>query len=951
VIEKSQSQSCLHYYQGTRHLSYIFCNQHFSNFEHSSAMASNILSRLLPSTSPSIYEAIRNDDDDNESLDLEAARGTAVDEENLGHSLQLDPEQVERMENQIRLEDSPTSTRSKRSSSSQERSRKQRQMSPGDGEADEANDEVPASLLVELDQPGTSSPITRRTQQSQYGNTVPVTGRPSTATRAKWNATQQQQRLYRDPNALPAYAGRPGVPPKRQNNLLINPKERALWRWANVQNLDNFLHDVYQYYLGKGIYSMLLSSALNLLTSAFVISFSVFLTSCIDFGKVSGSKELSEILIPKCTQRMSGPFNLLIWICSFIWIWQIIQTIRTIPRLKHMHDFYHYLLEIPDSDIQTIQWQEIVKRLMALRDLNPSTIVRQPERHRQFLGTQSKQRMDAHDIANRLMRRDNYMIALINKEILDLTLPIPFLANRSFFSKTMEWNLNLCILDFVFDKRGQPGKEFLKDISRKELSESLRLRFYLIGVLNVIIAPFTAIYLVVFYFFQNFSEYQKNPSSIGSRQYTPHAEWKFRDFNELSHLFEKRTLLSYPYASRYINQFPKHKTELLTRFVAFISGAIAAVLAMTTIIDAESFLGFELTPGRSVLFYLTVFTSVYAATRNSGSDEYLTFEPEYALSKVLDCIHYRPNHWKDRLHSDEVRREFAQLYQMKVLLFIQEVLGVIITPFVLWFSLAKCSDRIVDFFREFTIHVDGLGYVCSFAVFNFDTGASNARQNKPGSQEPDLREEYFATKDGKMMASYLNFVENYMDYQGVPHRSITGTSSQQNPRFPGASASIIDDVRLSRMGRNEPRDQRHRGVGRGTQIQPPKTPRFTPQAIGGHGSPITSILLDPSNQPKMRGIGRANGPSRPRNPRNTIGDLIEDDEDGKLEGRGFGAAGIEGEDSRQLEESWKLALDGEPDDAGGSGPSSLVKHDTGGVLKLVYDFSVKQTEGRGPAVG
>lgn len=57
---------------------------------------------------------------------------------------------------------------------------------------------------------------------------------------------------------------------------------------------------------------------------------------------------------------------------------------------------------------------------------------------------------------------------------------------------------------------------------------------------------------------------------------------------------------------------------------------------------------------------------------------------------------------------------------MKISIFLEEVLSIVFTPFILWWSLPKCSDRIVDFFREFTVHVDGVGYVCSFAVFDFD---------------------------------------------------------------------------------------------------------------------------------------------------------------------------------------------------------------------------------------
>lgn len=60
-----------------------------------------------------------------------------------------------------------------------------------------------------------------------------------------------------------------------------------------------------------------------------------------------------------------------------------------------------------------------------------------------------------------------------------------------------------------------------------------------------------------------------------------------------------------------------------------------------------------------------------------------------------------------------------QLYGLKVLIFLEELLSVITTPFVMMYSLSNCSEKIIDFFREFTVHVDGLGHVCSYAVFDF----------------------------------------------------------------------------------------------------------------------------------------------------------------------------------------------------------------------------------------
>jgi hypothetical protein len=60
------------------------------------------------------------------------------------------------------------------------------------------------------------------------------------------------------------------------------------------------------------------------------------------------------------------------------------------------------------------------------------------------------------------------------------------------------------------------------------------------------------------------------------------------------------------------------------------------------------------------------------------------------------------------------------MFDLKIMIILRELASIVVAPFILWLSLPKSCDKIVDFFREFSVHVDGLGYVCSFAMFNFD---------------------------------------------------------------------------------------------------------------------------------------------------------------------------------------------------------------------------------------
>ena len=86
--------------------------------------------------------------------------------------------------------------------------------------------------------------------------------------------------------------------------------------------------------------------------------------------------------------------------------------------------------------------------------------------------------LDAHDIANRIMRQENYLIALFNKELLNLQFPIPPLVQSllgakqgSTLTKALEWNLRFCLLGFLFDQDGRVRKSFVTQKNRKLLIE------------------------------------------------------------------------------------------------------------------------------------------------------------------------------------------------------------------------------------------------------------------------------------------------------------------------------------------------------------------------------------------------------------------------------------------------------------------------------------------------
>ncbi|KIX00736.1 uncharacterized protein Z518_09801 [Rhinocladiella mackenziei CBS 650.93] len=852
-------------------------------------MAANFVSRFTGSNnaSASIYETLRQHDEDSDASDVEERAGLVSQPPPFRRAYHdLDPN--DRTSNPSRVASRQADIHAPLHGQGQiPRKDKGRSMNKSKWnhkphkllDVEEADDDVPASLLIDHNADHGSISLPPPPSEMPDGlspHREPVPSIPG----QNFHSRNRPRPRRNAPN------------PARTDQVLwgnlasADPKEKAMFRWANVTDLDNFLLEVYTYYLCHGFWSILLVRLFNLITVAFVVGFSLFLTQCIDYRQIRGSTKMSEILVSRCVRRMGFIPNALLWLTTFIWLWRSAVYIFDIPRLRQMHDFYHYLLGIPEEEIQSISWQEIVSRLMALRDSNP-TITSRSKKSGAYIRSQNKQRMDAHDIANRLMRRQNYMIAMINKDILDFTLPIPFFRNRKLFTRTLEWNIELCIMDFVFDRKGQVRTLFLKDTYRKDLSEALRKRFIYAGIASLIFAPFLAGYFVFKHFFQNFNEYQKNPAQIGSREYSRFAEWKFREFNELFHLFQRRINMSYPFATRYINQFPKDKTIQIAKFVSLVSGAVVSVLGLATILDQENFLNFEVTPGRTTIFYIGIFGSIWAVARGLLPDDNMVYDTAYSIQEVIQFTHYEPQHWEGRLHTIDVRNEFSQLYQMKLIIFIEEVLSMIFTPFVLWFSLPKCSDRIIDFFREFTVHVDGIGYVCSFAEFGFmkdairplpaqttprpgaGTGTGAEAGNPTGAS--NLRDEYFASKDNKLEQSYWGFMN---DYARNPKTDIRFPYNSSRRRFnfnmpppvPGLPSPTFptSDYGNTFVGGMH---QHRQNSGIGLFASPHRgavgTPRFTAQPHGQDqaqlqaqplGSPLQSLLLDPHHQPSAGGF-------------------------------------------------------------------------------------------------
>lgn len=151
-------------------------------------------------------------------------------------------------------------------------------------------------------------------------------------------------------------------------------------------------------------------------------------------------------------------------------------------------------------------------------------------------------------VTQRIMRRENFLIAFFNRGMLDLTFPSlpswfwPFsiLVNKPrhekmvFYSKSIEWSIYFCVLNYMFNHSRKIRPAFYGDPS------SLRRRFILCGVAHAVFMPFLLFFVTLHFFMLNVYDWQSTKEYLGPREWSAVARWTFREFNELPHSFERR---------------------------------------------------------------------------------------------------------------------------------------------------------------------------------------------------------------------------------------------------------------------------------------------------------------------------------------------------------------------------------------------------------------------------
>jgi len=522
--------------------------------------------------------------------------------------------------------------------------------------------------------------------------------------------------------------------------------------------MDNHFRSLYSYFYRKGLVSIVLSESTAIANLAVIIALTTVVLSmdwknlflCTSEGscKPSIRDYLMELYKFSAFYRFLVLSYVFLAMCYFFR--RSFSAVAAITNAFTMKEFYAYSLCITDESLPCLTWSTVLDRVINLHKLGKC-----------LMGHEA---IDELEITGRIMRSDNYLISMINQEILDIRVPVYFslfLPHKKVnLTESLKFCIRYCLLDNLFNANCAIRGGFLKN------EDDLKRRFISAGIINFALMPFLVFHMVAQFFLEHAQANKEKKTSFFDREWSPLAKLHFRELNELPHHFDERMrAASFP-ADEYLrlhDSLRNRNLRIVVRSIGFISGSIVAVLILLSALREESLLYIHV-GAHNLLWWLTLFTTIflgchgftqnqsdYDGVQNENLDPRSSFD--LLANRVSSHTHYYSPYLRQHPPSleqhQQCRDELETLFPQKWVIFGYEVLAAVLTPVILCFSLPKCTARILSFVRDHTCQASH-GAVVDSSLFPLeDLQRSQRREQEYGDGK--------TTRHGKLEASYMTF--------------------------------------------------------------------------------------------------------------------------------------------------------------------------------------------------
>lgn len=520
-------------------------------------------------------------------------------------------------------------------------------------------------------------------------------------------------------------------------------------RWDAAPDLERFLASFYRYFEVKGYRGVLAVHLSHLVALVFTIAFSFILLFFVNWqALLSCDSEDTCRAVYLCYTK---PFHHIgVWrsmvlmsfcLFSIYWIFNVVVAFQNVRDAGEISTYYKERLGIVSDEIlATMTWSEVIARLMEQQKSSPFCIV--------------QDELTALEVANIIMREDNFMIAFTNHHTFTSRLP-SWIPARLVHTRSVHWNLRAAVFNHIFDARSRIRADFL------ERPAALAQRLRWMGLMNLLLVVPVLIFVMIYIVMRHAEEFRSHRTSPFQRQWTDLARWTFREFNELPHQFKARMAKAQHMAEAYVSATrpPSPVREALQRCVKYIAGSFLAVLLLVALWD-ETPLLFVKIQEKNLLWYLAFFGFVFAIadgtedtpvqqggllSTGSGSTGRRLHAPSTplhmhcAIMRLVKCTHFLPPSWRAPVplgamvgscgggtqrakllyHFGQIRAELLHnFFVQRIQVLVEELVGVILTPLLLIHYLPQAAPDIVEIVRLTRHSSPNLGDWCSFGCLD-----------------------------------------------------------------------------------------------------------------------------------------------------------------------------------------------------------------------------------------
>ena len=233
--------------------------------------------------------------------------------------------------------------------------------------------------------------------------------------------------------------------PQRDNDFIFLPFFRFRPEnegWASVSNLDVFFQSLYHYYYHRGLVPIIGRGVVESVTLLFTLLLSVFLFAYVDWQQLAQCTDESSckddfmksyILEHPFQQRTLWNFVVILYcfIFCFYGAFAVLQQANTVQQAINAKWVFEERLGISSRKLLggAVDWdRDVVAKLITLQ---------QSGEYRVAIHN-GGQGLNALVIANRILRKENFMVALFNRGLLDFNIPSLSSISNSFFCSSLE---------------------------------------------------------------------------------------------------------------------------------------------------------------------------------------------------------------------------------------------------------------------------------------------------------------------------------------------------------------------------------------------------------------------------------------------------------------------------------------------------------------------------------